>query len=415
MRNFPFEPGPFGGPPPEHRRRQSHDPLGRVVFPTSDEAVLAVRYEDVRAILGSASFSVEALRLGHADADLALARDAPPRLVGSLMNSDPPDHTRLRRLVAGLFTPARIENLRPRAVRLANDLIDDMGTPPIDFIEAFSEPFSAHLILDLLGTPENGREELVRHFDGFTFTSSLTLAERARKAQEFNRHVIALLMRARSAGSVKGLVGALADARGGDGKLSEEELHGLIYAIVTVGHGTAVATLTRAACTLLRHPDQFDRLAAFSAHVPSAVEELLRLDIPGEGGQPRVATENVDLPSGAIHRGELVLPSIASANRDEKHFPDPDAFDILRSPNPHMTFGYGHHYCLGASLARMQLQVMVGQLAERVPTLRLAVPAGELLYTNDGATRGLTSLPVAFDALRPTTTDDNGTAERTTK
>jgi cytochrome P450 len=376
------------------------DPLGRVIFPTRDEVVLAVRYDDVRAMLGSPSFSVEALQLGHADAPLALARSAPLRMVGSLMNTDPPDHTRLRRIVIGLFTPARIEELRPRARRLANDLIDDMATPPADFIEKFAAPFSAHLLLDILGTPDHGREDVIRHFGSFMFTSSLTLAERMKQAGEFNRHVIALLMKARSVRSVQGLVGTLANAREEEGRLTEEELHGLIYAIVTVGHGTAVAMMARAACTLLRHPDQFGALSDPS-RVPSAVEELLRLDIPGEGGQPRVATEDVALPSGTIPKGATVVPSIASANRDESRFHDPDAFDIHRSPNPHMAFGYGHHHCLGASLARMQLQVMVQQFAERVPTLRLAVPAEELVYANNGATRGLTSLPVTFDAPRP--------------
>ncbi|MEV4115127.1 cytochrome P450 [Nonomuraea sp. NPDC049695] len=401
INHFPFEAGPFGAPPLEHRRRQTDEPLGSVIFPTADEVVLAVRYDDVRAILGSSSFSMEALQLGHADAPLVLARTAPPRMVGALMNTDPPDHTRLRRIVTGLFTPARIEELRPRAVRLADELIDDMGAPPLDFIDAFAGPFSAHLLLDLLGTPENGRENVVRHFDGFTFTSSLTLAERMRKANEFNRHVVGLLMEARLGGSVKGLVGALTDARAEEGRLTEEELHGLIYAIVGAGHGTTVGMLTRAACVLVRHPDQFGLLAGSPSLVKSAVEELFRLEIPGEGGQPRIATEDVELPSGVIPKGAAVLPSIASANRDETYFRDPDVFDVHRSPNPHMAFGYGHHYCLGASLARMQLQVMVQQFAERVPTLRLAVPAEELVYTNNGATRGLSSLPVTFDPPRP--------------
>ncbi|MEV0387575.1 cytochrome P450 [Nonomuraea sp. NPDC050643] len=372
-----------------------------MTFPTTDEVVLAVRYDDVRAILASPAFSVEALRLGHADAPLALARDAPPRMVGSLMNTDPPDHTRLRRIVTGLFTPARIEELRPRAIRLADELIDDLKKPPVDFIEAFAAPFSAHLLLDILGTPEDGREDVVRQFDGFTFTSSLTVAERMRKAHEFNRYVIAQLMEARLLRSAAGMVGALTEARDEDNRLTEEELYGLIYAIVGVGHGTAVAMMTRAACTLIRHPRQFGRLAGSPAQVKSAVEELLRLDIPGEGGQPRIATEDVALSSGTISKGAAVLPSVASANRDEGYFPDPDAFDIHRSPNPHIAFGHGPHYCLGAGLARMQLQVMVQRLAERVPTLRLAVPARDLQYTNDGATRGLPSLPITFDPPRP--------------
>nr|WP_243774858.1 cytochrome P450 [Actinomadura barringtoniae] len=317
----------------------------------------------------------------------------------SMVSMDPPQHTRLRGLIAKAFTPRRLEQTRPRIQQIADGLLDRMAEagPPADLAEQLALPLPVTVICELLGVPEPDHERFQAWSEAFVSTTAHTGEEIRAAAAALDGYFSELVAR-RRAEPADDLLSALIQARDVDDKLTERELVSLSTGILVAGYETTAGQIVNFTYTLLTHRDQLDLLRANPALLPNAIEELLRF-VPlnnSSAALPRVATEDLELGGAAIQQGDVVLVARPSANRDESIFDAPDRLDLAREPHPHLAFGYGPHHCLGAQLARIELQVALGALFERFPDLRIAVPEDGLDWKSGLMVRGLRGLPLAW-------------------
>jgi cytochrome P450 len=384
-------------PDPLYARLREDEPLARVRSPYGRESWLVTRYEAVRTVLADPLFSRAA----------AIGPDAPrstplwPR-GDTMVALDPPDHTRLRKLVAPAFTARRIDRLRARAARLLDSLLDDMVRhgPPADLVATVAFPLPISLICEMLGVPYADRLRFGRWSHALLSRTAYSPGE-VNRADGDLRAYLAGLIAARRAKPSADMLGVLVRARDEQGRLSEDELVSLALTLLVTGHETTSSQIANFVYVLLTHPDQLAWLRADLARVPGAVEELLRFvplatGAPGPGGHARVATADTELDGVTVHCGDALLPAIQSANRDPSVFPHPDELDLSRSKNPHLAFGHGWHHCLGAPLARMELHTALSGLLRRFPALRLAVPAAEVPWQKGLNVRRPRALPVAW-------------------
>ncbi|WP_249124003.1 cytochrome P450 [Saccharopolyspora erythraea] len=310
-----------------------------------------------------------------------LERDVPrptPQQVerpGTLVTTDPPEHGRLRRLVAGAFTHRRAESMRPRIRGVADELVDEMlaGDKPADLVAAVSMPLPVNVICELLGVPREDRH--VFHSGAILSDYTVPADEREATFKSLADYLAELIAerRARPEGPGDDVLGALISARDADGdRLSEEELIELWVDILVAGYASIMSVTPDMVVTLLTERDRWYGLVADPGGVPDAVEEMLRV-MPTiiESGHSRVATEDVEIAGGTVRAGEAVLPCLPAANRDPAVFDAPEEMRLGRDAGKHIAFGFGPHYCLGASLARVQLQSVLTALVEKVPTLDL--------------------------------------------
>jgi cytochrome P450 len=301
----------------------------------------------------------------------------------SLLESEPPTHTRLRRLVAGAFGRGHVERLRPVVQALALRLVDELSEPlrdgaEVDLLEAVAAPLPVEVIAELLGVPGPVRPALrgwsnavVRLYEPSPPLAQQVAAERA--AADFvtaMRELVAARRTEPGDDLVSDLIAAQAD---GDGRLSDDELVATCALLLMAGHEATVNGVGNGVLALLQHPGQWARIVA-GADLAPAAEELLRYDSPLQLFE-RTATRDVVVAGVAVARGETVAALLGAAGRDPAVFTEPDALDVGRSPNPHLGFGVGLHYCLGAPLARIELQAVLGALAVRLPGMELAQPA----------------------------------------
>ncbi|MBQ0926171.1 cytochrome P450 [Saccharopolyspora endophytica] len=364
-RTYPFNVAEALDLDPLYAQLRAQEPLSRVKLPYGEEAWLATRYEDVKVVLGDLRFS----RAETMERDEPRLR--PRQQVGGILSMDPPDHTRLRRLVAKAFTQRRVEKLRPRTQDIADGLVGSMieRGGPVDVVEAFALPLPITVICELLGVPFEDREDFRVWSDAFLSTSKLT-AEQVTDYTDRMMDYIAGLIAQRRAEPADDLITGLIAARDEHDKLSEDEMVRLAAGILVAGHETTASQIPNFLHVLLTHPEQLRRLRADLDLIPSAVEELLRFVPLGVGaGFARYATEDVELGGVLVRAGEPVLSSIGSANRDEAVFDDPETVDLARAEASHVGFGHGPHHCLGAQLARMELQVALRTLLTRLPGL----------------------------------------------
>jgi len=407
---FPFASERLFSPPERFRTLRDERPVARVRFPTGDEGWLVTRYADVRTVLMDPRFSRAA----------AARRDAPrmrpmPADPATILSLDPPAHTRLHKLVVRAFSARRVDALRPRITELTTSLLDAMATsgPPADLVASLALPLPIAVIADLLGIPPHDRARFRDDADTMLSLHGHT-PEEVRAAREHMNAYLAEIVAAKRAtppGEARAgtcpaaaappeeaggddLIGALVRARDEDA-LSERELVTMAATLLIAGYHTTSSALSGGVLTLLRQGR--DAWAATRGEtVGATVDELLRYAANAvNGGNLRVATEDVKLGGVLIRAGDAVLPSTVSANRDAGVFKDPDRFDPARADNPHIAFGAGPHYCLGARLARLELTVALHALFARFPTLRLAVPEEELRPTGT-VIRGLERLPVTW-------------------
>ncbi|MBE1491261.1 cytochrome P450 [Plantactinospora soyae] len=397
-RQVTARPYPFAAPDrlnldPRYAQLRRDEPLSRVQLPFGEEAWLATRYEDVRVVMGDARFS-RALSVGRDE-----PRTIPRQQDLGMLRMDPPDHTRLRRLVAKAFTARRVELLRTRAQQITDELVDEMvkAGPPADLVEQFATPLPIQVICELLGVPFADRDKFHTWSEAIVSTTSLGVDQ----IQEYLNNLwgyIGELVAVRRREPVDDLLGAMVRARDeNEDRLTEEELVQLAAGLLAAGHETTVTQIPNFVYVLLEHPAELARLRADPTLVPSAVEELIRFVPLGVASAfPRYATEDIELGGVLVRAGEPVLPAVGSANRDGEVFADPDRLDLGRVPNPHVGFGHGVHHCIGAQLARMELQVAIHTLVTRLPGLRLAVPEPELTWKSGLLVRGLAALPVTW-------------------
>jgi cytochrome P450 PksS len=314
----------------------------------------------------------------------------------SMLHLDPPDHTRLRALVNKAFTPRLIEQMRERIQGLADELLDNVqDRGRMDLIRDYALPIPTTIIAEMLGVPVEDRHKFHRWSRALFVSSSWELLKTIPNALAL-LHYIRQIIKKRRANPRDDLVGALDLAEQAGDRLSEEELLAMVVLLLVAGHETTVNLIGNGALALLEHPEQMEKLRNEPTLIKSAVEELLRYTSPVETATERYAREDVTIAGVTIRRGEMVAPVVASANRDERQFPNADKLDLSREPNKHLSFGLGTHFCLGASLARLEGQIAFSTLLRRVMDLRLTGTTSALRWRPGLITRGLEALPVGF-------------------
>jgi cytochrome P450 len=380
---------------PEEIRDLRAEPVVPVTLPSGDPAVLVTRYADVRSVLTDPRLSRN------------LARPGAPRMTtGNPMfqdpkiDPDPPEHTRVRRLLAKAFTATRVETMRPHIREVAEELLTAMAgrTPPVDLNEAFAFPLTMRVVCDLLGVPLADQELFRAWTDRFFSVGRFGREEIGRAFGEMNQYMRELIA-AKRRDPADDLVSAMVAVHDhDDGRLSDYELHWWCRLLLLVGYETTATQLGGSVAMLLTEPDQLALLRKDLGLVPNAVEELLRWKLVGGSSLSmlRYATADLEVGGVVIPAGSGVIPIVESANRDETVFACPETFDITRTDNPHITFSVGPHFCLGASLARVELQIALELLLSRFPTLRLAVPEEELRRHDGALLEGFVSVPVEW-------------------
>jgi cytochrome P450 len=376
-------------------------PVHQVTLADGHRAWLVVRYDEARAALNDARLSKD-MHAALASSSDVVAEGLPgPSFARHMLSVDPPDHTRLRRLVSTAFTSRRIEALRPRVQGIVDDLLDDIaGQGPqarIDLVSAFAFPLPFTVICDLLGVPEPDRPALGQGLAALLVPTT-TAAEyaKAKKASDSVVAMLVTLVETKAAAPGDDLVSALIEARDGDERLDTQELLSTIFQLIVAGHDTTTSLIGNGVVALLRHPEQLAQLHDDPEKLAAAVEECLRFDAPVPHSTFRYAVEPLELGEVTIPAGDQVIICLAAANRDGERYPDPEVLDIDRVEARHLAFGHGIHHCLGAGLARMEGQIALGTLLRRFPELRLAVTDDELHWGHgDGLVlRGLGELPV---------------------
>ncbi|MGK5497120.1 cytochrome P450 [Streptomyces sp. URMC 125] len=385
---YPFNSPEGIGLDDAYRSAQERPGMVRVRLPFGEPAWLATRYEDARLVLGDRRFSTAA----------ALDRDEPrlreSRTGGGVLQTDPPEHTRLRTLVAKAFTARRVEELRPRIRALAEELVDGLiaAGPPADLVEDFALPLPVGVICELLGVPVEDRPRFRRWSDDLLSTSGLTDDEFQTSFRELRAYLAELVAQHR-ARPADDLMSALIAARDERDRLSETELIDLCAAVLVAGHETTATQIPNFVLVLLEHPEKLAELRGNEELIPAAVEELLRYVPLGSAGSfARYATEDVRVGGVLVRAGEPVLVSIGAANRDGSHFEAPDELHFDR-PRQHIGFGHGVHHCLGAQLARAELQEALRALLFRLPGLR---PAGDVEWKSQMLVRGPRTMPIGW-------------------
>ena len=386
-------------------------PVHRITGPDGQPAWLVTRYDDVRSAFADPRLSLDKR---HAAQGSYRGFSLPPALEANLMNMDPPDHTRVRRLVARAFTPRRVEALREPVGRIADELLDAMeARGRADVIAAYAGPLPIAVICDLLGVPEHDRRDFRAWTDALitpdptrphlmkeaigamlAFFTTLIATKRAEPGNDLLSDLIAV--REESAAEREGMDQDFSGAAGPGDRLTEDELTSLAFLILFAGYENTVHLIGNATLALLDQPELCDRLRRDANELPSFIEEFMRHDGPAPLAIRRFPTEDVTIGGVRIPAGETVLLSIASANRDPERFPEPGTLDPCRDVSGHLALGHGIHRCLGAALARMETEIALGALIRRFPGLRLDVPRADLRHRRTLRARGLISLPVAW-------------------
>ncbi|EDY51064.1 cytochrome P450 hydroxylase [Streptomyces clavuligerus] len=377
-------------------------PVHRIIGPEGLPVWIVTRYDDVRQGLADPRLSL--------DKRNALAGNyrgfrLPPVLDAHLLNMDPPDHTRIRKLVTRAFTTRRIEELRKPVRRIADGLLDTMAERDrADLVAAYAGPLPVIVISELLGVPEPSRRDFREWTDAVllpdpdhperakeaagslvAFFSGLLAHKRERPGDDLTSALIA----------VRGEDTARGTGRGAD-RLSEDELMSLVFLILLAGYENMVQVIGNAVHALLTHPEWWAALRADPGLLPAAAEEFVRFESPAQLAIRRFPVEDVTIGGTTVPVGETVMLCLGAANRDPDRFPHPERLDLRRDASGHVALGHGIHYCLGAPLARLETEVAIGALLERFPRLALDVPPEELRRRPSTRARGLIALPVRY-------------------
>ncbi|MFB7176562.1 cytochrome P450 [Streptomyces sp. NPDC056257] len=391
------DPAFVADPFPLYRQLREDGPVRRVVIAGGLEAWLVTRYEDGLAALSEPRLSSDVRDASDTRLLQQLPETERESMLSNMLRSDPPDHTRLRRLVSKAFTARRVAGMRPRIQAVADGLLDAIVPHGrADLIADFALPLPVTVISELLGVPVDDRHD----FQGWTDRMIMRGAEPpdpavVNEAWQHMRAYVSELIRAKRAAPGEDLLSGLITARDEEQQLSEDELIAMVFLLLVAGYITTVNLIGGGIAMLLAHPDQLDLLRSDPELLPGAIEEFLRFDGPVSPGIARFAREDVKIAGTSIPRGATVLIASAIADRDPARFPAPDQLDITRQDNPHLAFGHGIHYCLGAPLARLEGQIAIGAALRRLPGLALAGPPDEIRW-RPGGLRGPLTLPVTF-------------------
>jgi cytochrome P450 len=392
VRTYPFGPPEGLNLNPTYARLRT-EPLVKVEMPYGGVAWLATRYEDVKFVLAD-------LRFSRAE---AVGKDVPRVMPPieqetSILSMDPPEHSRLRKLVAKAFTARHIERLRPRTQAIIDELLDEMiaAGSPADLAESLSWPLPITVICELLGVPVEDRDRFRVWTDQLLSLADAEIQQTEQARANLDAYLAELIAR-RRVEPTDDLLGQLVVARDEGDRLSEEELVTFGVTLLVAGHETTANQTGNFVYTLLSDRKLWQSLVDDPGLVPAAVEELMRfIPLGASAAFARIAKEDIDVDGQLVRKGEAVLVQLGSANRDGSVFAKPDEIDFAREENPHIAFGHGVHHCLGAPLARLELRMAIGTLVRRLPGLRLAVPAEDVPWRPDRLVRGVRALPVAW-------------------
>ncbi|MFF1478075.1 cytochrome P450 [Streptomyces sp. NPDC058301] len=395
----PFDQTHSADPYATYRRLSTQAPVHRVALPDGSPVWLVLQETDVRTGLSDPRLSVNK---AHASGGYT-GFDLPPALDANLLNIDPDDHLRLRRLVSRAFTPRHVETLRAHveaaAERLADDLAHQLTSAPCaDVVATFANPLPLTVIGDLFDVPVRDRQTFSDQVN--TMLDPPGREQLAAAISTIHQFLLDLVATRRAAPG-DDLLSALIAARDEDDRLTEDELVSLAFLILMAGSENSQHLISTGLLTLLNHPAQLAALQNNPALIPQAVEELLRYTHPNHMAIRRFPTEDIEIAGTRIRAGDTVLLCLASAHRDPARYPDPDRFDIHRDDQTHLALGHGMHYCLGAPLARMEIQIALRTLLHRFPQLTLAVPRQQLKWRTSFRSHALKLLPVTTHTTFP--------------
>ncbi len=377
----------FADPYSVHARLRAQRPVAPVIMPGGTPVWLVTGYAEARAALADPRL-LKLPRGWRPEPDSMLAA-----LELHMLNSDPPDHARLRTLVNKGFTARRVERLRPRIAAITAGLLDDMsGQRDVDLLAAFAFPLPITVICELLGVPV-GDQDQFRAWSATIVSDTVSPDTFRADATAMIGYFRALLARRRRE-PADDLLSALISARDDTDRLSENELLSMAFLLMVAGHETTVNLIASGMLALLLNPGELARLRADRSLLGPAVEELLRYVNPVNNATFRFAGEPVEIGGVPIGPGEAVLVSLSGANRDPARYPEPDRLELGRDGGAHLAFGHGIHFCLGAPLARLEAEIAFSGLLERYGDMTLAVPPDALRWRPSTLIHGLESLPV---------------------
>jgi cytochrome P450 len=377
-------------------RMREEGPVTQVVLPNGDQAWLVTRYGDVRAALTDPRLHKD--WAGKLTEPGWVPNEVTGYLAVHMLNADPPNHTRLRKLVSKAFTARRVAALRPRVEAVTASLLDALeararaGEGTADLIEAFAFPLPVTVICELLGVPTRDQAEFRQWSNAVVAAEGEAGSFRAAGAAMY--HYFTELVAAKRAQPADDMVSALIEARDSGDSLDERELIAMLFLLLVAGHETTTNLIASGALALLTNHAELNRLRADPSLLPGAVEELLRYVNPLNHATERFTLEPVEIGGVTIPARQWVLCVVSAANHDPGRFGDPDRLDVARDAGGHMAFGHGIHYCLGAPLARLEGEIAFGALFERFPSLSLAADPSALRWRHSSLIHGLESLPV---------------------
>jgi cytochrome P450 PksS len=385
-------------PFPLYARLRREAPVSRLVEPSRGVPLwLVTRYKDAVEVLRHTRLVKDPRTLSEEARSRYFRMEELSPLNQHMLSADPPRHTRLRSLVAKVFTPRRVEELRPRIEAICQQLLDTAQPHGgVDLLDAYAFPLPITVIGELLGVPLEDQHRF-REWTGALMNPRGPGGMEAQRnaGMQFITYFQELIARRRGEPRNDLLSDLMAVEEQGD-RLNPTELLAMLFLLLLAGHETTVNLIGNGVWALLKHPEQLARLRADPALIDSAVEEMLRYASPVETSTSRFAVEDMELFGQRIPAGELVSASLLSANHDPEQFPEPERFDITREPNRHIAFGFGSHFCLGASLARLEATIAINALLARLPRLCFASDPDTFQWRETALIRGLKQLPVAF-------------------
>ncbi|WP_366295708.1 cytochrome P450 [Paenibacillus sp. AN1007] len=386
-------------PFPVYEKLRAEEPVHRLLLPSGHAAWMVTRYEDAVNILQDGRFVTGVLDNYNNENEETL----PPHqaiISRNLISVGPEDHRRLRRLIQKAFTPRMIERLRGRIVEISDQLLEQIqagGTREFDLIEDYAFPLPIIVICEMLGVPLEDQDKF-RAWSN-TIMESVSNPQMSQESDEVMKAFVDYLQELiteRRKHLQQDLISDLISIEEEGDKLTEQELYALVFVLIIAGHETTVNLIGNGMLALLEHPQQKQLLMDDPDLIQAAVEEVLRFNGPAEINNVRWAAEDVEFQGIQIRQGDMMLVALSSANRDSSHYEEPDTFDITRKVNDHIAFGKGIHYCLGAPLARLEGEIAINALLQRLPEIRLNTELELLEWRPGMIIRGLKAFPVAY-------------------
>lgn len=386
----------FADPHAYYRRWRAQGPVLRVRYPGGVPQWLIIGYAEARAALADPRLHKDITEMAamsrRKDPDVVLDPQS-IALAAHMLNSDPPDHTRLRKMVNKAFTTRRVAALRPRIEQITGALLDEMaGHDEVDLVQAFATPLPVTVICELLGVPFADRKDF-QYWTKVLVGATGNTEERIRCSAEMTRYLSAQIQLKRAEPG-DDLLSGLVQARDNDDQLTEQEVISMAFLLLVAGHETTVNLIANGTYALVRNESQFAALRADPSGIPAAIEEFLRYESPIDWATTRFTAEPVRIGEVEIPAGEFVYIALSAANRDPARYSDPDQLDLTGDPAGHLAFGHGIHFCVGAPLARLEAEIAFTALLHRFPHLHLATDPTTLTWQSSVLIRGLTTLPV---------------------